>query len=313
MRNTKLIIYVLIFSVLLSVYSIFKFSDKIAIPTDSDIEELNDFQLDCYVYIDSSNNLTVKDKLNNSSTVLSTDVLEFRSDEKYIVYVSKSYAAKKLISYSFETKETTTIKDNYIYDFYVDGNLLYFIEDKCIYSYNLDTSEVISILELKTSDIVLDYIDTDKIIFSCLISNVPTTQEYNLKTKEIKTLFKNASSIISLRDFTYGIDSSLHLFRIDEHGNIDTISDLNMLKFFINEYSIVYIDELGKLNTIDSNGTNRVIADSVNDFIVIEDYIYYISPSAKNKIIKIHLSGRNKEFIIENANNNFNFNELKLN
>lgn len=311
MRNFKSIIPIVIIFALILFFSNLFFLKQDFQQKQEEFEPSVNLYLDYYVYIDNENKLTILDKETKKSTVLSNDVIEFHTGDEYIVYISKNFDGKKLLSYSFATKEITTIKDYYTNDFFVYNDYLYLVEENTIYSYNLNTTTTSSILTIHTSDIIFNYIDNDKLIYSSLVDSISTTQEYLFESKITKKLFSNASNIIVLNDYIYALNDSMNLFRLNKLGQIETISDLTMINFFINDDILVYIDEQGKLNTIEISGTHKIIADSVSDFNVINNNIYYMSPSAENKIFKAPLTGRHKETIIQNANLNFNFDELE--
>lgn len=311
MRNFKSIITIIIIFILTLFFSTLFFFKRDIQTKQDDLVPSSNIYLDYYIYIDNENNLIALDKTTKKSTIISKDVIEFHLGSEYIVYISKNYDGKKLLSYSFTTKDITTIKDYYTNDFFVYNNYLYLVEDNIIYSYNLNTSTTSNVLNIHTSDIIFNHIDDEKLIYSSLVNNISTTQEYLFESKTTKKLFSNASNVIVFNDYIYALNDSMNLFRINEFGQMETISDLIMLNFFINDDIVVYIDKLGKLNTIEINGIHKIIADSVSDFTVINNSIYYMSPSAENKIFKTPLTGRHKEAIIENANLNFNFDELE--
>ena len=176
---------------------------------------------------------------------------------------------------------------------------------------NLQSGETNALMEIQTDDFIFNAVDDNRLILSFIKNSIPTTQEYIFKTGSSKDLAFDSSNIMINNNLIYGLDSSSNIFRIDSNGNLETISNFPVLKFYINDDYLIYIDFQGKLMSLSINGTNRVISDSVGDFVVFEDSLYYISPASKNNIFKTQLNGRHKEIVIANSNTNLKFSEIK--
>lgn len=266
--------------------------------------------IDYYIYTDISNNLLLLDKNTKEEKIISENVLDFHIGDKTVVYSYKDNNGTQLVLYSLETQESTTINNHYINDYIVHKNLLYTVENSKILEYDLTNLESNELCDVKTEDLIFNYVDDKQLIFSSIINSVPTTQKYTFETNEKSLVSFNSTNIMVHGGYIYGLNKDYNLFRVDSEGNNEVISDFVILKFYINDNFLVYIDEEGKLNTLENNGTNRVISDYVNNFLVKNNCLYYMSRHSNNKIYKTQLTGRHKEVISEIANIEFNFDEF---
>lgn len=308
MRQNKLTILITAIIFLIISLLIFLVTKPKINVTENFASTVENINLDYYVYIDTSNNLILLDKTTKKETIISERVLDFYIGDKTVVYSYKSNNGTQLILYSLATQTSTLINNYYINDYIVHKNHLYTVENLKILKYDLTTLEAEELCDVITEDLIFNYVDEEQLIFSSIINSVPTTQKYTFEANNINSICFNSTNIMVHGKYVYGLNKDSNLFRVEEDGNYEVISDFIMLKFYIDDSFLVYIDETGKLNTLESNGTNRVISDYVNDFLVKNNSLYYTSPYSHNKIYKTQLTGRHKQVIIEKANINFKFN-----
>lgn len=310
MKQNKLTILIItIIFLTISLLTFLVTNPKINV-TENFISSTENINLDYYIYTDTSNNLLLLDKTTKEETIISERVLDFYVGDKTVVYLYKGNNGTQLVLYSFITQKSTPINNYYINDYIVHKNYLYTVENLKILKYDLISLESEELCDVKTEDLIFNYADDEQLIFSSILNSVPTTQKYTFETNTKSLVSFNSSNIMAHGEYIYGLNNDSNLFRVDTDGNIEVISDFIMLKFYIDDSFLVYIDERGKLNALESNGTNRVLSDYVNDFMVKNNFLYYMSQYSHNKIYKTPLTGRYKEVITEKANINFNFNEF---
>lgn len=304
-KKMLLIIPCLMLVGLLSLFMINKVNSK-DIKTQNDIPSSN-IELSFYVYINSDNELSLKHKLTNEIQILDKQVIDLELGLNTIVYISKGSGSKRLISYSMQTKEKKVIRDYYSNEFIIYENSLFLVEKGKVLEFDLNSDNSKELFDVGTDDLIFNYVNKDKLIFSHMKNSVPTTQSYIFTTKATEIVSFDATNITVLGDYIYGLNKSSNIFRIDSENNIEIISDFTVIKFYIDNNYLIYIDEQGVLNSLDLNSSNRVISKLASNFFVNNNDLYYITPSSKNTIYKTQLNGRHKEIIIENAHNEFIF------
>lgn len=263
-----------------------------------------------YIYINNGNQLIISNKDSKSQTIVSSNVLDFSIGTSSLTYSHRDTTGKHLSIYYSDTNTYEQFKDYYNSDYIMYNNLLFYMNDNTIESYNIETKETKTIYNANTNDLVFNYIDDSILIFSSIRNGVPATQKYSFKDNAISLVYFNATNIVVLGDYIYGLDHNLNIFRIGNDENIDVISDFPVLKFYIDNNFLVYIDADGQLNSLDLNRNNRVISSSVNDFIVNNNELYYTTTSNPGYVYKTQLSGRHRDIILKDSNANFLFREI---
>lgn len=262
------------------------------------------------IYINDDNQLILHQKDTNTDITVSSNVIDFNDGNSFLAYTSKDSSGKHLTIYHPETNEYNKFKEHYSYDYIVCKDMLFYINNMYIESYNVNTREVQKIYNVITEDLVFNYVDDEMIIFSSIINGIPTTQKYSFTDNVASVVCTNATNITVLDDYIYGLTDDLNMFRIDSMQNIEAISDFKVLKFYINKNYLVYIDDEGSLNSLDLNGNNRLISDSASDFKVIENNLYFTTMKKPGFVYKTQLTGQHKELLLTNINTNFYFKEV---
>lgn len=266
--------------------------------------------INAYIYIDDNNSLILKDKDSSIETVVEERVIDFKVADHYIVYIHKDSTGKHLAKYSLLDNSSSVIKDYYNNEFIINNDILYYAENNIIRRLDLITNEDEEVIDIGTEDFIFNYVDDSRLILSYIKNSVPTTQEYSFENNTLSLLTFDSTNIFALNGFIYGLNKESNIFRINSNKEIETISDFPVLKFYMNNNYLVYIDSEGKLMSLNLDGTNRVISDYANNFKIVDDYLYYMTPASKGKVFKTQLTGRHKETIIEKAHNDFNFDEI---
>lgn len=266
--------------------------------------------IDYYIYIDTSNNLLLLDKFTKEEILISKNVLDFKIGDKAVIYSYKNNTGTNLVVYSLSTQQYNTIHNHYINDYIVYNNFMYTVENFKIIQTDLTTFESKELFPVKTEDLIFNYVDDKQLIFSSIINSVPTSQQYIFAKNFTSLIAFNSTNIMVHGNYIYGLNEDSNLFRIDVDGNTEIISDFVILKFYIDDNFLIYIDAKGKLNTLEYTSTNRVIADYASNFLVKNNCLYYISRQSNNNIYKIQLTGGPKDVILDNANSDFQFNEF---
>lgn len=264
---------------------------------------------DSFIYIDNKNSLSIKDKFSESSYVLKENVIDFKNSNDYIAFINKDSNWKQLNLYDIKENSFFTVKEFYKDDFLINDKFLFYIDSLSVYKMDLVSKEKTVLCKIGTDDVVLNYADNDYVMFSYISNSIPTTFLFNLKTEEIKAITYNAMNLMILGNYVYGLDSSSNIFRISlETFDKETVSDFPVLKFCITDKYLTYIDYQGYLRTLDYNGINRVISESSNDFVVLDNKLYYTSFTNKDYIFETQPTGNPKKILIKNS-----YNILKLN
>lgn len=276
------------------------------------IENINTSSIfkNSYIYINNNNELIILNKDSNAKTTVSSNVLDFSIGSSSLTYTHKDSTGKHLSIYYPESNTYEQFKDYYNSDYIMNENLLFYMNDHIIECYNVETKEIKSIYDAKTNDLVFNYVDDSILIFSSIRNGVPATQKYSFDDDSISLVCFDATNIIVLDNYIYGLDNNLNIFRVDNKQNIETILDFVVLKFYIDDEFLVYIDANGVLNSLDLNGDNRVISDCVNDFLVSNNELYFATTKNPGTVYKTQLTGRHKNTILNDSNANFLFKEI---
>jgi len=308
-KLTVLLITTVLLIITILVLCIIKPQSKTSIQENIIINSAN-INSDYYIYIDTSNNLLLLDKFTKEETLISKNVLDFHIGDNTVIYSYKDSGSTKLVLYSLITQQSTTINSHYINDYIVYKNFIYTVENFKTIQTDLTTFESKELFSVKTEDLIFNYVDDKQLIFSSIINSVPTSQQYIFAKNFTSLVAFNSTNIIVHDNYIYGLNEDSNLFRIDVDGNTEIISDFVILKFYIDDNFLIYIDAKGKLNTLEYTSTNRVIADYASNFLVKNNCLYYISRQSNNNIYKIQLTGGPKDVILDNANSDFQFNEF---
>lgn len=306
-KLTVLLITTLIFiiAILVFLFTKPKTNAKECVVTNS-----ANINIDYYIYIDTSNNLLLLDKFTKEEILISKNVLDFKIGDKAVIYSYKNNTGTNLVVYSLSTQQYNTIHNHYINDYIVYNNFMYTVENFKIIQTDLTTFESKELFPVKTEDLIFNYVDDKQLIFSSIINSVPTSQQYIFAKNFTSLIAFNSTNIMVHGNYIYGLNEDSNLFRIDVDGNTEIISDFVILKFYIDDNFLIYIDAKGKLNTLEYTSTNRVVADYASNFLVKNNSLYYISRHSNNKLYKTSLTGGHKEVILEKVNSDFKFNEF---
>lgn len=312
MFKKSLICVIIMFTLLLPSLSGCTVQKEIITNSSDAIESINTSSpfKNSYIYINNNNDLIILDKDSNAKTTIASNVLDFSIGSSSLAYIHKDSTGKHLSIYYPESNTYEQFKDYYNSDYIMHENLLFYMNDYTIESYNVDTKEIDVVYNANTNDMVFNYVDDSILIFSSIRNGVPATQKYSFSDKSISLVYFNATNIIVLDNYIYGLDNNLNIFRVDNKQNIETISDFLVVKFYIDNNFLVYIDANGTLNSLDLNGDNRVISDYVNDFLVSNNELYFTTTKNLGSVYKTQLTGRHRNTILDDSNANFLFKEI---
>lgn len=267
---------------------------------------------DCFIYLDNNNSLSIKDKFTDSVYVFKDNIIDFKNSNSHIAFLNKDSGCKQLHVYDIKENTFFTVKEFYNDDFLINDNFLFYIDSLSIYKMDLRTKEKYVLCEIGTDDVVLNYTNNNYLMFSYISNSIPTTFLFDLDTQENKPISQNSMSLMILDNYIYGLDNRSNIFRINISTlDKETVSDFPVLKFCITDKYLVYIDYQGYLRTLDYKGVNRIIAEASNDFIVLDNKIYYTSLTTKDYIFQTQLTGNPKKVFAKNSHNSLKLNFIK--
>lgn len=282
--------------------------DKVQIPVVEDIKTIN---LDCYVYIDKDYNLCKINKDGKNKTILDEDILSFDLSDTEIIYSKKHTDKVMLYSYSMKTLSISKLFILNTDDYIVDDYYIYYMDNKILNRYDIKTTNIENIKELLSNDVVFGYVDKDLILVSYQDADASYTDIINFNDKSKSHMLSNMFNINYCDGYVYGLNSNGYLCRTkDGLDNIEIIDNFSIVKFIIQKNFLFYVNEDGKLNSLDTDGINRQISEYATDFKTIDDNIYFMTSADKNVVYKTQNTGQYKTLILDDINNDFYFDEF---
>lgn len=261
-----------------------------------------------YLYIDKDYNLCRYNEKEKTKSIIDTNVLNYKSNSDYIVYIKAENNQNSIYIHDFVKDTKNKVTEVFNPELLLDDTNLYFVLNNKLIEYSIMNNKVNREFNLTTDDIVLHDIKDNLIAFSYMKNNTPTISTLDINSGEEEKVLEKCSNIFFNNGYIYGINSDNLIVRTRQGEDETIVNNLEVIKFKMTSDYIVYIDVRGRLNSLDMDGTNKVVSENAIDFDIIDNKIIYLTNN--DVIYETQLNAKHKSIFITDSINTLNINRI---